>query len=127
MKEAFADPGVKEILEVIYQLLYLLLGVAVGFGIAFVQNLRTRRDALPMFPAYAGGFGSSLSYAFSTSIWVRFANEHRTLGMPTDDVNTRLLLVLGDHRFLCAVLVSICFYFAAFTVQQLRKRTRQSI
>ena len=127
MKEAFAVPGVKEKLEVIYQLFYLLLGVAVGFGIAFVQNLRTGRDPVPMFPAYAGGFGSSLSYAFSTSIWVRFANEHRTLGMPMDDVNTRLLLVLGDHRFLCAVLVSICFYFAAFTVQQLRKRTRQSI
>jgi hypothetical protein len=94
-------------------------------GIAFVHDLGSKSDPFQKLPAaYVGGFGSNLSYLFSTSVWMRFAKERRTLGMPTEDLSTRLLLTLGDHPFLCAVLVSICFYFTAIAVQTLRQRSR---
>jgi len=95
-------------------------------GIAFVQDLGSDRDPFQRLPAaYVGGFGSNLSYLFSTSVWMRFAAERRTLGVPIEDLGSRLLLVLGDHPFLCAVVVSICFYFAAIAVQTFRKRSRR--
>lgn len=115
-------------MELLFPFVYIFLGVAVGIGIAFVQALRDDSDPFQRLPAaYVGGFGSNLSYLFSTSIWVRFANERRTLGMPIEDLDTRILLMLGDHPFFCAVLVSICFFFAAIAVQALRKRTRRPV
>jgi hypothetical protein len=41
--------------------------------------------------------------------------------MPADGLATRLVLVLGDHPFLSAVLFSICFDFAALGVKVIWK------
>ena len=109
-------------IEIVSQMFYLALGVAVGMALSFAQAAVKGGDPFLQYPAACvGGFGSNLSWAFSTSIWVRFANQRRMLGQPTDDLTTRLLLILGDHPFLCALVVSACFYLAALAVRKIWK------
>jgi hypothetical protein len=113
------------LLGTILLMFYTALGVVVGMAIAFVQEPTQGRDPFEKLPsAYAGGFGSTLSHLLSTSVWVRFANERRILGLPTDDIGTQIILTLGDHPLLCAILAAVCFYLSALVVRSVLRNKR---